>query len=305
MIAEIRKEARNDIVKNLGEPATDEFLSKVEARLEKYAKHWQLTQLSFMPTYTVNLLFGCESALYGPCVLKMCIPGLEVATEINCLKAYDGQGYVKMWDYNLADDMLLLERVTPGSQMWEVKDYKQRAQLMAQRIKDLPFIRCDQGDYPTYKTWMSGIHKKLTNMGGMDDALFYLNEALRIYDELKQVYNRGCLLHGDMHQENMLLNHQGGYTIIDPKGVVDDPIMETARFLLNEIPCSKEKIYEMVAIMAPIMGVPESDMLKSMYIDAALGNCWTFDEHFPTQEAREKSEREALEGCGFVYGLLK
>jgi len=299
------RKSHDGITKYLGETKSNRFFSNAVPLLKKYNEIWQLADISLMLTHTINLLFSCDSALYGPCVLKICIPGPEVATEINCLRAYDGQGYVKLWDYSLTNDVLLVERVVPGTQMWDVKDYKVRARLMAERIKDLSFITCGQGSYPTYRTWMEGIHKKLTNMGGMEDPLFYLNEALGIYDELKQSYNRSCLLHGDMHQENLLVNEQGGYTIIDPKGVVDDPVMETARFLLNETPCEKEKILEMTAIMSPIIGVSETDMLKSMYIDAALGNCWTFEEHFHTQEAFEKSKRDVLEYLGFVYGLIK
>ena len=304
MIAQIKERAHEGLSKYLGDK-TDEFLSKVEPLLEKYTKQWQLSGLSFMPTDTVNLLFECDSATYGPCVLKMCIPGPEVATEANCLRAYDGNSYVKLWDCNLDDNMLLLERVIPGRQMWAVKDYKERARLMAQRLKDLPFITCEQGGYPTYRTWLTGIHNKLTNMDGTGEILFYLNEAMRVYDELKQKCQRSCLLHGDMHQENMLLNNQGGYTIIDPKGVVDDPVMETARFLMNETPCDKEKILEMVSIMAPVIGLPEADMLKSMYVDMVLSNCWTFEEHFPTRAAYQKNKREAMESCKFAYELLK
>jgi len=303
MIAEVKESSREGIYKYLGDK-TDAFLSGIEACLEKYAKLWRLSHISFMVTNTVNLLFKSESELYGSCVLKMCIPGPEVATEINCLKAYDGQGFVKLWTYSTKDNILLLEQISPGDQMWAVKDYKQRAQLMAQRIKSLHFIETVQDQYPSYRTWMEGVHKKLTDMGGMDDALFYLNKALGIYDDLKQSYNRSCLLHGDMHHENLLLNNQGGYTIIDPKGVVDVPLMETARFLLNEIPCNAEKICEMVAIMAPIIGVPQVDMLKSMYIDAALGCCWRLEENLPTQESYERNKQEALEDCSFVYGLL-
>jgi len=234
----------------------------------------------------------------------MCIPGPEVATEISCLRAYDSRGYVKLWDYDLTDDILLLERVVPGDQMWAVGDYRERAALMAQRLRTLPFIGCERGKYPTYRSWMEELRKDLVSMGGAEDALYYLDEALRIYDGLKEKYSRSCLLHGDMHQQNMLLNNQGGYTIIDPKGVVDDPVMERARFLLNETPCAGEKIREMVSIISPVIGIPEEDMLKSMYIDSALGNCWTWTEHFSTREAFEKNKRESLENCAFAYGLL-
>jgi len=295
---------RQNIEKYLGDD-TDAFLANAEKRLEKYTEKWKLSDLSFMPTNTVNLLFACKSEAYGATVLKMCIPGPEVATEINCIRAYDGQGYIKLRDFSYEDDLLLLERILPGNQMWAITDYRVRARLMAQRINSLPFLECERGEYPTYRSWMERIHKKLTDMGGLDDVIFYLNEALCIYDELKRVYDRSCLLHGDMHQENLLLNQSGEYTIIDPKGVVDDPVMETARFLMNETPCAADKILEMVAIIAPIIGTPEKDILKSMYVDAALGNSWTLEEFFPTQEAFEESKNAALETCGFVYGLLQ
>jgi len=271
--------------------------------LEKCIALWKLTQVRHMPVRADNRLYACESSIYGPCVLKICIPGPEVATEIHCLRAYGGRGYCRLWAYDSADDMLLLERVTPGNQLWEVTDHRKRAWHMAQTIKNLPIPWDGHGEYPTYETWLLGIHRTITSMG-LDDVLFYLDKALEIYRELRTRYRRACLLHGDLHQENLLLNAQGGYTVIDPKGVVDDPVMETARFLMNETPCPAEKILEMAGIMSPILNVPVKDMLRGMFVDAALGHSWSLEEHFPTQEAFGERRRETLEICGFVYGLL-
>jgi streptomycin 6-kinase len=300
----IPDDTKQALFKNLGNE-TDNFLSQIETRLKKYASKWQLSNFNFMPTNTVNLLFSCDSVLYGDCVLKMCIPGPEVETEINCLKAYDGKVYCKLWAYDLSDDVLLLRRIVPGKQMWEVTDYRERARLMALTVKNLPEVYDTEHSYPSYLSWMENIHGKLTKMSGMNDLLFYLNKGFDIYNELKQRHNINCLLHGDLHQENMLLNADGGYTIIDPKGVVDAPVMETARFLLNETPCEAEKIHEMAAIMSRIIGTSVNDILKSMYIDAALSNSWCMEEHFATQEAFEKEKRSAIETCKFVYGLIK
>ena len=300
---DIPESARAGVRKYLGDEA-DIFISKVDERLLRYGALWRLNDLSFMPTDTVNFLFSCVSALYGPCVLKMCIPGPETATEIGCLRAYNGRGYVKLWDYSLTDDMMLLEKVKPGDQMWAVKDYRERARLMGERVKDLPIAWDGRGDYPTYRSWMEGIRAKLVGMGGLEEPVGLLDEAYAIYDGLKQTYDRDCLLHGDLHQENMLLNASGGYTVIDPKGVVDDPVMETARFLMNETPCEDRKIFDMVDIMSPIINIPEADILKSMYIDAALSHCWTLEEFYDTPELFTENKRRALETIKFVRGLL-
>ena len=150
---DIPESARQGIYKYMGEK-TDGFLSQVSKRLEKYTGIWQLSNLSFMPTDTVNLLFSCESSLYASCVLKMCIPGPEVATEVNCLRAYDGKRYCKLWAYDLSDDVLLLEKIIPGDQMWAVTDYRERARLMAMTVKDLPIPYRGMEQYPTYLSWM-------------------------------------------------------------------------------------------------------------------------------------------------------
>jgi streptomycin 6-kinase len=189
--------------------------------------------------------------------------------------------------------------------MWAVKDYRERARLMAMTVNGLPVVECEQGKYPTYLSWMKRIHQTLTEMGGLEDVLFYLDKAMEVYAELKQSHKKSCLLHGDLHQENMLLNAKGTYTIIDPKGVVDSPVFETARFLLNELPCDENKIREMAAILSFLIGIPERDILMGLYVDTALGNSWCMEEHFPTKEAFEKEKREVLMICEFVYGLLK
>lgn len=42
------------------------------------------------------------------------------------------------------------------------------------------------------------------------------------------------LLHGDFHHDNILLSNNGDYVIIDPKGVIGDPVFDIPRFILNE-----------------------------------------------------------------------
>jgi hypothetical protein len=201
----------------LGEK-TNAFLSGVDAKLERYMALWRLSGITFMPTHTINLLFACESALYGPCVLKMCIPGPEVLTEINCLWAYSGRGYVCLHAYECKDDVMLLERVLPGNQIWDVRDVHERARLFARVLEELPVINIECGSYPTYRSWMEGIHRTLSGMGGMDEPLFYLNEALRVYDALKLQYNRSCLLHGGYAPGELVIKRAGWVYRYRPQG---------------------------------------------------------------------------------------
>jgi len=51
---DIPESARREMYRWMGEK-TGEFLSLVDARLNKYSSLWQLSDLAFMPTNTVNL----------------------------------------------------------------------------------------------------------------------------------------------------------------------------------------------------------------------------------------------------------
>jgi streptomycin 6-kinase len=168
-----------------------------------------------------------------------------------------------------------------------------------------------QEQYPTYLTWLKRVYYNLTRKGDLEEILFYLDKVLEVYTELRKRHPAKCLLHGDLHQENMLLNSDNGYTIIDPKGVVDAPVLETARFLRNEtlsrdgkILGEEDKIREMVAIISPMIGILEEDLLRSLFIDTALSCSWILEENFSTEKAFEDAKQKALEACEFAYGLL-
>jgi streptomycin 6-kinase len=197
-----------------------------------------------------------------------------------------------------------MEQVSPGYVLWEVEDYRERAKIFVKLLKDLPIIWDGNGNYPTYRTWMEELRVKLINLGDREDIIFYLDKALEIYDELKRTYSRKYLLHGDLHHENMLSDSSGGYKIIDPKGVIDDPVMETARYLLNESSLEADEILEIINIISSATDIPKRDVTKSMYIDAALSQGWTFDKPFADPNKFAEEKQEALDFCAFVYGLL-
>ena len=300
----IPESAREKVYRYLGGKA-DDYLARTDERLKKHAELWRLSDISLMPTNTVNFLFACESVLHGSCVLKMCVPDSEVAAEIKHLLFYNGKGYCKLWEYDLADRVLLLERIFPGDQLRAVKDYRERARLLAMMVKEMPAVYSGAELFPSYLSWMEESYLKLSGMGDLEDMLYYLDKAIDIYSNLKCRHKQACLLHGDLHQENMLLNAEGCYTIIDPKGVVDDPVMETARFLINELPCAEDRIIEMAGIIGSVTGVSVEDVLGSMFIDAALSESWSVGNIYPTIAAFEEAKRNALDNCEFVYRLIK
>jgi streptomycin 6-kinase len=300
----IPQSAKQNLIKYLGKDA-DSFLERAQELLAKYSYEWQLSSITYMPTGTVNLLFSCDTKEHGSCVLKLCIPGPEAALEINCLKAYEGSRFCKLWAYNCDDGIMLLEKITPGLQLWSERDFRKRALIFANLLANLHRTYPKQGIYPSYLSWLEGIKNRLCAMPSCEEFVVYLDLAIQEYIKIKQRYTRLCLLHGDLHQENLLQNSTGGYTIIDPKGVVDDPILETARFILNELPCESNQVLEIITIISSITAIEENDILRCLFIDTVLSNSWSMEECYPTLIAFEDAKQKSLTTCGFVHGILR
>ena len=61
------------------------------------------------------------------------------------------------------------------------------------------------------------------------------------------------LLHGDLHHEN-ILQDGAGWVLIDPKGIVGDPVYEAGSFIRNPI--------------LPLLNLPEAEKIIDLRIQA-------------------------------------
>lgn len=72
----------------------------------------------------------------------------------------------------------------------------------------------------------SGVDMELTK---------HMKRAKDIGEEMFAKYPERTLLHGDLHHDNILLNANGDYSMIDPKGIVGPRIFDLPRFIMNEL----------------------------------------------------------------------
>ena len=58
------------------------------------------------------------------------------------------------------------------------------------------------------------------------------SDKWKLFDfELLKTYDKNMLLHIDIYGANIVSGGNGGYKLIDPKGVIGDPVFETVRFI--------------------------------------------------------------------------
>jgi streptomycin 6-kinase len=89
--------------------------------------------------------------------------------------------------------------------------------------------------FPTVADWGKAFQRHRAEHGGtagpLPKAIFERGE--RLHYALDASSGTRVLLHGDLHQGNILAAGRQPWLAIDPKGIVGDPAYETAPLLLN------------------------------------------------------------------------
>ena len=121
----------------------------------------------------------------------------------------------------------------------------------------------------------------------------YLDSAERMLTDICKKYSRNLLLHGDLHHENILKNENGGYTVIDPKGVIGDPVFDLSRFILDEFRDDltsepKDVVIDFVQKLGDGAGIPCEILLRCLYIETVI---WLFREELANGESLEECQQ--------------
>jgi hypothetical protein len=66
-----------------------------------------------------------------------------------------------------------------------------------------------------------------------------------------------------------------GYQIIDPKGVIGDPVFDCSRFIMNEFDdnlmlCKHTEIKSFTGKLGKAIGIPAQVLLKCLYIETVI-----------------------------------
>ena len=169
-----------------------------------------------------------------PLVLKVGYPHLEGEHEAAALRAYDGNGAVRLVDHDPARWAMLLERCEPGTAL--VDDVVEPLASVNERLWDAP----TDGPFRTLEqeiTWHGDLIRERRSTGALADEV--VDRVLDLQAELLASADRRVLLHSDLHCENVLLSSRG-WLAIDPKPLVGDPAYGVAQALANDRPTPDE-----------------------------------------------------------------
>ncbi|MEG0775404.1 aminoglycoside phosphotransferase family protein [Clostridium sp.] len=273
---DFKENEMENIIKRFGK----DFYEKVLKDIEAYANKWSLISFQFIPSYSSNLVFKCNSEDYGRVVLKIGNPFFrEIYTEFNTLEQYNGRGFCRVFEADIEKGVILEECVLPGNPLREESSLKKRLSVFSSLYKGLHIMPTNAEIYPTYTGWVSRITEYMGKRQDRKELYLYMKKAKDICVSVSSSYSQRMLLHGDFHHDNILLSSNGEYKIIDPKGVIGDPVFDAPRFILNEF-CDEisdelyEKINSIICTLERDLNIPNYILRQCLYIEAAMAACW-------------------------------
>ncbi len=197
-----------------------------------------------------------------PIVLKLSLDTLALDREMTALQIFNGNGGVAVLDQ--MEGALLLEHAVPGHSLKNNLANNQSIQVMCDVMKKLHQAPVPKGIvFPHISDWLTTIDK---NWNIPDE---YLRKAQELKRKLLEGNGNPVLLHGDLHHDNVLANGNG-WMVIDPKGVIGDPIHEVWAFIMD---VEKDTQY-----IADFFNFDVTVVRQWYFVHAILAACWSLED---------------------------
>ncbi|RXZ81061.1 aminoglycoside resistance protein [Paenibacillaceae bacterium] len=294
-----------DEIENIGKRFGKDFYEKVLSDIDGYAEKWALTSFQLVPSYSANLVFICDSEKFGSAALKIGNPSSgEIHTEFNTLNQYNGRRFCSVYDADIENGVILEQCVQPGNPLREERSLEARLSVFCALYKDLHIPPVKAEMFPTYTAWVAKITAYMSKREDCIELYEYMKKANAICLSVSALYSQKMLLHGDFHHDNILLGQDGAYVIIDPKGVIGDPVFDVPRFILNEFGDEitadlYQKINEIISIFETKLHIPNDILRKCLFVETAMGVCWSVE-----SGATPEEYPDLLKNVAFAESLL-
>ena len=171
-------------------------------------------------------------------VVKVFSPTGEFALQTEALRLFAGRGSVRLLDDDLDNEVQLLEQLEPGTLLSTLQNDEQAISIAASVMRQLWHPAPSNSAFPSVLTWGTGLVRlrRYYNGGTGPFPIRLVEEAETLFAELSTSMAEPVLLHGDFHQDNVLLNGSDSWLAIDPKGLIGEPAYEVGPILHNPLP---------------------------------------------------------------------
>jgi streptomycin 6-kinase len=213
-------------------PGGREWLDRLPVLAAACAERWRLELGAPLKGGNVALVLAATREDGAPAVLKISFPEEESEHEPDALAHWDGRGAVRMLERDADRRAMLLERVSPGSPLWDVADDEAATVTAGQLLRRLHGFPVGAG-HPfaslanAAARWSETIPADWRATGRAFSPRL-VDLAVDSCRTLVEEPVGEVLLHQDFHGGNVLCSGAEEWLAIDAKPLVGDPAFDAA-----------------------------------------------------------------------------
>ena len=214
------------------------WLERLPTILASCEQRWHITLGTPFPNISFHFVIPAIRNDGTPVVVKAHSPTNEFTEELEALRLFDGHGMTKLLAYDVENEVMLLERLRPGTSLRTMQDDEKAISIASHVMQQLWRPVSAGHHFDTVEKWGLGFRRLRVHYHGGNGPFpkALLEEAETLYAELSVSMAKPMLLHGDLHQDNILSSERNGWLAIDPKGLIGEPAYETGAMLRNFLP---------------------------------------------------------------------
>lgn len=249
-----------------------------EPILALYIKKWNLSR--------EGASFRTNSSLLQPCVYD----GLKAMLKIPFIEEELRASKLLQWWYGKAaakvlkvdSKAILLERIENENNVSLINLVKQGQDNEATRIicQTANKLHSSQGkELPPLISLMDWFAPLLNEVNFSDEIL---KESALVASRLLSNQTELCVLHGDLHHENILYSDVNGWLAIDPKALCGDRAFDFANILCNpykEVALDKGRLVRQIEVIGQETNIDFHRMLDWVIAWVGLSAIWMEEDH--------------------------
>lgn len=204
----------------------------------------------------------------------------------DALMYFSGQGAVRVLKYN--NQALLLEYADGNNLKYLVQrgQDSQATEIIAEVLNKLHHrassIPTSTGTFTSLETWFRSLFKRSQQDKDKGIASFY-TEAAAIAQNLLNEPQGICILHGDIHHENVINSNKRGWLAIDPKGLYGERTFDAANTLCNPsgmdaLVVNEDRLLKNAEILSQALKLDMQRLLKFTFAYTALSASWSLED---------------------------
>lgn len=217
-----------------GGAASAAFIDALPARAAEFTERWGLRPDGPPAHGVVALVLPVVRADGIPAVLKLQPVDDETAGEPLALRAWDGDGAVRLLDHDPATGTLLLERLDAARPLSSVADPDEAVRVLGAllaRLTDRPAPAGLRRLGELAAAMLDRVPDALAGLADPAERRLLADCAAAVREVADEPGDR--LLHWDLHYDNVLAAGREPWLAIDPKPLAGDPGFELLPALLN------------------------------------------------------------------------